>query len=56
MEHFYTSAAVAFAALFPIVDPIGIVPAFLKMTEGFGSEHRRRQAAKATLAGPRQPP
>jgi multiple antibiotic resistance protein len=50
MEHVLTSAIVSFAALFPIVDPIGNVPAFLVLTGGCTSAESRSQAWKAALA------
>ena len=48
MEHVATSALVAFAALFPVVDPIGNVPAFMALTGGMRRE-RQQQARIATL-------
>jgi multiple antibiotic resistance protein len=49
MEHFFTSAGVAVAALFPVVDPIGVVPWFLGVTRDLSSDERRSEAAKAAL-------
>jgi len=50
MEHFLKSAVVATAALFPIVNPIGIVPTFLSMTRELDEAARRRQALKGAVA------
>ena len=50
IEHFFTSAALAFAALFPIVNPVGIVGAFLGLTVDMEHSERRRQAALAATS------
>ena len=47
MEHVLVAAGVSFAALFPIVDPVGNVASFLALTKGRDSPWRRRQALKA---------
>lgn len=49
-EHLLTSLVVAVAALFPVVDPIGIVPVFHNLTRGMSESERRRQALKGCLA------
>jgi multiple antibiotic resistance protein len=50
LEHLFVSIGVAFAALFPIVDPIGAVPAFLGLTQKMDRDERRAQALKAVVA------
>lgn len=50
MEHFFISIGVAFAALIPIVDPVGAVPVFLGLTQGMERDERRGQALKAVVA------
>ncbi len=39
----------AFASLFTMIDPLGIMPLFLTMTQGLDREHMNRIAFKATL-------
>ncbi|NNE21562.1 MAG: MarC family protein [Rhizobiales bacterium] len=39
----------AFATLFVVVDPIGLVPMFLSLTDGMDSKARRSTAVRATL-------
>lgn len=39
----------AFATLFVVVDPIGLVPMFLSLTDGMDSKVRRSTAVRATL-------
>jgi len=41
--------AVAFLSLFPIVNPIGNLPVFASLTEGFAKEARQRQVLLASL-------
>jgi multiple antibiotic resistance protein len=50
LEHLFVSIGVAFAALFPIVDPIGAVPVFLGLTREMDRDTRRDQALKAVAA------
>jgi multiple antibiotic resistance protein len=50
LEHFFISIGVAFAALIPIVDPVGAVPVFLGLTQGMERDERRGQALKAVVA------
>lgn len=47
VEHVGTSALVAFAALLPVVDPIGNVPTFISLTGGMDVARRNRQAFHA---------
>lgn len=49
MEHFFTSAGIAVAALFPVVDPIGVVPWFLQVTGKLSSDDRRSEVWKAAV-------
>jgi multiple antibiotic resistance protein len=49
IEHFAISFGVATAALFPIVDPIGNVGAFLSLTPGQSAEQRRAVARRACV-------
>lgn len=39
----------AFATLFVVVDPIGLAPAFLGVTEGLSEAHRRSVAVRAAI-------
>lgn len=41
----------AFTTLFVIIDPIGLVPVFLTVTQGMSRTHRRRIAARACFTG-----
>lgn len=50
MDHFLTSAGLAVAALFPVVDPIGIIPVFHNLTRHMTVAERRRQALMGAVA------
>jgi multiple antibiotic resistance protein len=39
----------AFATLFVVIDPPGLVPLFIALTQGMDAEHRRRLALRACL-------
>ena len=39
----------AFATLFVVIDPPGLVPLFIALTQGMDSDHRRRLALRACL-------
>jgi multiple antibiotic resistance protein len=39
----------AFATLFVVIDPPGLVPLFIALTQGMDTEHRRRLAIRACL-------
>lgn len=41
----------AFAALFVVIDPIGLTPLFVALTKGADAKHRRSVAVRATLIG-----
>jgi multiple antibiotic resistance protein len=41
----------AFAALFVVIDPIGLTPLFVALTKGADARHRRGVAVRATLIG-----
>jgi len=41
----------AFVTLFVIVDPVGLAPLFVALTQGMTPEHRRAVAIRATLLG-----
>jgi multiple antibiotic resistance protein len=41
----------AFVTLFVIVDPVGLAPLFVALTQGMTPEHRRAVAIRATLIG-----
>lgn len=41
----------AFTTLFVIVDPIGLAPIFMALTQGMSPAHRRRIAIRATFTG-----
>lgn len=49
MADIFHFIAVAFIAMFPMINPIGHAPMFYGMTAGDTSEHRRRMAAKIGL-------
>ncbi len=49
MPDFLHSIAVAFIAMFPMINPIGHAPMFYGMTSGDTVEHRRRMSAKIGL-------
>ncbi len=46
MEPFLVTA---FATLFVVIDPPGLVPLFIALTQGMDAEHRRRLALRACL-------
>lgn len=46
---FLHAVVLSFAAMFPIINPIGHAPMFYVMTEALPREFRRRQAAKASF-------
>ncbi|QSZ67463.1 MarC family protein [Methanofollis aquaemaris] len=48
MEDPVTAFLYAFATLFIILHPLLVIPAFLGLTRGYGSEEKRRQAGIAT--------
>jgi multiple antibiotic resistance protein len=50
LDQLLISIGVAFAALFPIVDPIGNVPTFLGLTQAMDADERKDQALKAVAA------
>jgi len=39
----------AFATLFVVIDPPGLVPLFIALTQGMDNEHRRRMARRACI-------
>ena len=39
----------AFATLFVVIDPPGLVPLFIALTQGMDAEHRRRMARRACI-------
>ena len=49
MDHMFTAAGVTVAALFPIMDPIGVVPWFVATTRSLPQRARRSQVVKATF-------
>ena len=50
MDDFLTFALGSFAALFPIVDPLGAVPIFLILAAGYSPELQQKCAIKASLS------
>lgn len=46
-----TTALAVFAGIFAIVNPLGAVPTYLALTEGYRPEERRNVVAKAVLVG-----
>ncbi|SLN26644.1 hypothetical protein PSA7680_01171 [Pseudoruegeria aquimaris] len=46
-----TALITAFVALFVVIDPIGLAPLYLAMTQGMGDERRRAIARRACLVG-----
>jgi multiple antibiotic resistance protein len=51
MEEWLASVAVSFAALFLVVEPLGLVPIFLSLTRGRSADEVVRIANRATLIG-----
>jgi multiple antibiotic resistance protein len=49
MESFFTSLALAFVLLFPIVDPPGAIPVFCTLTSSSSAEQRKRTALKTSI-------
>ena len=49
MDEFFTSAGVALAALFPIIDPIGNVPWLLRTTRGLSVDERRSMVLRGVV-------
>lgn len=49
MEPWYADFLLAFIPLFVAMDPIGLVPMFLGLTEGLDRDQRRHVALQATL-------
>lgn len=49
VEHVVSTVIVTFAVLFPIVDPIGVLPPFVALTEHMEVRQRHREAALAAL-------
>jgi multiple antibiotic resistance protein len=50
VEHLFLSAGVAVAALFPVVDPIGNVPAFIGLTRTMSEDARSLEIRRAVIA------
>lgn len=50
IEHITKNFALAFAALFPVVSPVGAVPLFLSVTRGMPEKERRSNALKSVVA------
>jgi multiple antibiotic resistance protein len=50
MQQFLEFLLGSFAALFPIVDPVGTVPVFLVLTVGASKQRRRQLALKTALS------
>ena len=49
MEIYWSTLVVpAFATLFVVIDPIGLVPMFLSLTDGMDARARRNSAIRAT--------
>lgn len=46
-----TTALAVFAGIFAIVNPLGAVPAYLALTDGYRPEERRNVVTKAVLVG-----
>ena len=49
MDPAYAAYVTAFVTLFVIVDPIGLTPMFVALTQGQTSQHRRRIALRACV-------
>lgn len=45
----FITALLAVSALFFVVDPIGLVPIYVSLTDGYSRKRRRATAAKATI-------
>jgi multiple antibiotic resistance protein len=49
MENFFSALALAFVALFPLVNPVGAIPVFCTLTADSTSEQRKKAALKTAL-------
>lgn len=49
MSELLLAAGLGFVSLFPVVNPIGNLPAFVALTEGDEPHHRHRQALRTAL-------
>jgi multiple antibiotic resistance protein len=49
MEQFLSYAAVTFLGLFPIANPVGVVPTFYRLTFGNTPRHRGQQARQVAI-------
>lgn len=49
MENFLSSLVLAFAALFPLVNPVGAIPVFCSLTCESSGEQRKKTALKTAL-------
>lgn len=49
MDNIFTYAVIAFTSLFTLMDPLGVMPVFLEMTDGLENKERRHIAFKACL-------
>ena len=47
MDNIFTYAVIAFTSIFTLMDPLGVMPVFLEMTDGLKNSERRRIAFKA---------
>jgi multiple antibiotic resistance protein len=49
MDNFFSTLALTFVALFPIVNPIGAIPVFCSLTSNSSVEERKKTALKTAL-------
>lgn len=50
MENFFSALGISFAALFPLVNPIGAIPVFCSLTSNSTNFERRKTALKTAIS------
>ena len=50
MENFFSALGISFAALFPLVNPIGAIPVFCSLTSNATNFERRKTALKTAIS------
>lgn len=49
MDNIFSVLGISYAALFPLVNPIGAIPVFCTLTADYSKEHRRKTAMKTAI-------
>lgn len=49
MENIFSTILIAFAALFPLVNPVGAIPIFCSLTNNNSNEQRKKAALKTSI-------